>query len=254
MSCSSYNDPRLAAVYDALNPPGADTDFFIELASDAKKSILDIGCGTGWLACDLAARGHSVTGADPSKAMLDTARRRPGADLVTWIESGAADLSLEKQFDLIIMTGHVFQVFLSDQEVRAALANLRHHLAPSGTLAFETRNESAREWETWTPSATRRTVTIPAVGNAEVHNDIRSVAGQIVTYETHCRFGSDVTVVIEDSIRFMSRAELCSFLSEAGFQAVTLYGDWDRSKLGRTSPEIIVLARRTTKFCSPACP
>jgi 2-polyprenyl-3-methyl-5-hydroxy-6-metoxy-1,4-benzoquinol methylase len=245
MSCPSYSDPRLAAVYDALNPPGADSDFYTELASKTKKSILDMGCGTGYLACDLAALGHSVTAADPSKAMLDVARGRPGADLVTWIERGAADFSLEERFDLIMMTGHVFQVFLSDQEVRTALANLRRHLAPNGTLAFETRNEAAREWETWTPSATRRSVAVRKVGDVEVHNDTRSVTGNIVTYETHFRFGNAATVSVADSIRFMDSDELASFLSDAGFSTVTWYGDWDRSKLGSTSPEIIVLAKCT---------
>src|SRR5271155_2417140 len=191
MSCRSYSDPRLSPVYDALNPPGADTDFYIELASGAKKLILDMGCGTGWLACELASLGHSVTGADPSKAMLDIARNRPGAGLVAWIENGATDLSLEAKFDLIIMTGHVFQVFLSDQEVHSALSNLRRHLAPNGILAFETRNETVREWETWTPSTTRQSVTVQDVGDVEVHCDIRSAAQKLVTYETHFRFRND---------------------------------------------------------------
>ncbi len=79
-----------------------------------------------------------MTGADPAVAMLDIARSRYGGDKVKWINIGAADLSLETRFDLIIMTGHAFQVFLTDQDVSAMLRVLRGHLAPGGRLASET--------------------------------------------------------------------------------------------------------------------
>lgn len=134
MPCASYSDPRLTAVYDPLNAQDYGTPFFRDLAGAVPKTILDIGCGTGRLACDLAARRHLVTGADPAAAMLGVARNRPGGDKVTWIEADAAGLSAGLRFDLIIMTGHAFQVLLEDREVRAALSNLHRHLAPGGRL------------------------------------------------------------------------------------------------------------------------
>ena len=86
MLCTSYIDPRLAAVYDALNPPADDMAFYLDLAGETPKNVLDMGCGTGRLACELAARGHRATGADPAAAMLDIARNRPGGEKVTWID------------------------------------------------------------------------------------------------------------------------------------------------------------------------
>ena len=127
MPCASYSDPRLAAVYDPLNPSDDDILFYLDLAGETPKTVLDMGCGTGRLACELAARGHQVTGADPAAAMLDIARSRSGGEKVTWIETKAADLSVDTRFDLIIMTGHVFQVFLDDQDVRAALRTGDRH-------------------------------------------------------------------------------------------------------------------------------
>jgi SAM-dependent methyltransferase len=243
MIASSYSDPRLAAIYDALNPPGPDDAFYTELAGDRALNILDVGCGTGRLACDLAVRGHSVTGVDPSEAMLDVARRRPGGERAVWIKGTATEISLERRFDLIIMTGHAFQVLLSDRAIRAALRTLRSHMAPAGTLAFETRNRAMREWEEWSPSATRQTLSVPGVGDVEVHNDIRAVIGSVVTYETHFRFGVDGTLVTADSIRFLEHGELDGFLKAAGFCDVSWFGDWDRSVLRSSSREIIVLAK-----------
>lgn len=243
MMSSLYNDPRIAAVYDTLNPPGADHAFYVELAGRQALNILDVGCGTGRLACALAALGHTVTGIDPSDAMLEIARGREGGERVAWFKGTATELALERRFDLIIMTGHAFQVLLSDRAIRVALRALRGLLAPAGTFAFETRNRAVREWEEWTPAATRQTLDVPGVGRVDVHNDIRAVIGSVVTYETHFQFGAGVQVVTADSVRFMDHGEVCGFLNAAGFRGLRWFGDWDRSPLGAASRELIVLAK-----------
>ncbi len=241
---ASYADPRLAALYDALNPPGAADAFYLSLPGTPPARILDMGCGTGWLACELAARGHDVTGADPAPAMLDLARARPGGGRVRWIGTDAAGLATRTRFELIIMTGHVFQLLLGDDDVRAALRALSRHLAPGGRIAFETRNPAVREWQDWNPRDTRQRVEAAGLA-ADVHYDISAVAGELVTYETWFRFagaGQDGTVVVPDTLRFMDRAQVAVFLAEAGLTRVTWYGDWDGSPCGPASPEIIAVA------------
>ncbi|HEX6118809.1 MAG TPA: methyltransferase domain-containing protein [Dongiaceae bacterium] len=242
MPSLAYTDPRLAACYDAINPLDASEPFYLALAGDAPKRVLDMGCGTGRLAIALAERGHRVTGADPSPGMLRVARSRPGGERVTWVDNAATNLSLETRFNLVIMTGHVFQVFLSDDDVRATLRALRTHLATGGTLAFETRNPLVEEWRAWIPLLTRETVAVPGIGAVEVHNDIAAAGGNLVTYETHFRFAPDDVAVTTDTLRFMSEAELAAFLAAAGFNRLTWFGDWNRSPTSPTSPEIIVLA------------
>lgn len=244
MPCASYTDPRLAAVYDTLNPSADDTRFYLDLAGEGPKTVLDMGCGTGRLACDLAARGHRVTGADPGTAMLNIARNRPGGDAVTWIETDAVGLSLDARFDLVIMTGHVFQVFLDDDAVRAALRTLCRHLAPGGRIAFETRNPAVREWEEWRPEETRERLKVPGIGTVDVHYDIASVSGALVTFETHFRFADDDHVVATSTLRFMAQRELAAFLADTGCTDAAWYGDWDQSSFRATSPEIIVIAGR----------
>ena len=149
MPSASYADPRLAALYDALNPPDAAAAFYLSLPGAPPARILDMGCGTGQLACELAARGHDVTGADPAAAMLALARARPGGDRVRWIQADAASLATEPRFDLIVMTGHAFQVLLTDADTMAVFETMRGHLKENGKVAFETRNPSldwAGEW------------------------------------------------------------------------------------------------------------
>jgi SAM-dependent methyltransferase len=237
-----YDDPRLAAVYDALNPPGAAADFYLGLAGDTPLRVLDVGCGTGLLACQLAARGHDVTGADPAAAMLAVARRRPGGARVRWVQADAAGLPAGTGDDLIVMTGHVFQLFTDDADVRAALAAVRRHLAPGGRVAFETRNPAVREWAEWNPRQTLRHVEAAGAA-ADVWYDIRSVDGELVTFETCFRFPGDDAVTVPETIRFMGQAQVAAFLAEAGLTEVTWYGDWDRSPVSPASPELIAIAR-----------
>jgi len=250
---ASYADPRLAALYDALNPAGPSTAFYLSLPGAPPARILDVGCGTGLLACEFATRGYDVTGADPAAAMLATARGRPGGGQVRWIQASAAGLDTGMGpdagpgFDLIIMTGHVFQLLLADRDVRAALRVLARHLAPGGRLAFETRNPAVREWQDWNPRDTRQRVQAAGV-TADVHYDISAVAGELVSYETWFQFaGARAPVVVPDTLRFTGQAQVAAFLADAGLAQVTWYGDWDGSPCGPASPEIIAVSSRAAR-------
>ena len=51
-----FEDPRLAAVYDPLDPDRSDLDVYVAIAQElGARSVLDVGCGTGTFACLLAA-------------------------------------------------------------------------------------------------------------------------------------------------------------------------------------------------------
>src|SRR5689334_18055870 len=116
-----YHDPRIAAIYELANPLERDAEFYLSLAGLQPSSILDLGCGTGTLCCALASRGHHVTGVDPAGAMLAVARRKASAEQVEWVESFAQSYNSHRRFDLIVMTGHAFQVLLTDAETLAVL-------------------------------------------------------------------------------------------------------------------------------------
>lgn len=237
-----YTDPRLAALYDVLNPPAADTRFYLALAGATPRRVLDMGCGTGQLALAMAAAGHEASGADPAPAMLAVARRKPGAGAVDWIEATATGLSLARRFDLIVMTGHAFQVFLDEEAILATLRNLRRHLAPGGRLAFETRNPAAREWEDWTEAAGAETAEVEGLGRVEVRWQVTETALPLVTFETRFRFADGERLAVPSTLRFVTQPELAALLAAAGFAEVAWYGDWDGGPLRPDSREIIAVA------------
>lgn len=81
-----FDHPRLAAVYDALDPDRSDLDEYARVVLDdlVLKAHSTSGCGTGTLALLLASRGIQVTGFDPAAASVAIAQAKPGAGAVTW--------------------------------------------------------------------------------------------------------------------------------------------------------------------------
>jgi hypothetical protein len=163
---------------------------------------------------------------------------------VRWIEGYASVLPNAEQFDLVVMTGHVFQVFLSDAEIAEALHAVTRLLATHGRFAFETRNPLVREWESWTPAETAEALDVAGMGAVAVHYDVSGVGDSIVSYETHFRFADDEVAIAPSQLRFCGHREVLAFMEEAGLAAHTVYGDWDRSVYSDASPEIIVIAGR----------
>jgi SAM-dependent methyltransferase len=203
---------------------------------------VDIGCGTGLITRALAAEGYRMTGVDPAPGMLEIARRSEHGDQVEWIEGEISVLG-ERNADLALMSGHVAQVFLTDDDWRAALVAIRAALQPEGTLAFESRNPDAKEWERWTRAASA-IVDDPHLGLIETWSEVVDVESGIVAYENHYRFGrSREELVTAGRLRFRTEVELTDSLADAGFAVERVYGDWDRRPAGPAARELIIVAR-----------
>lgn len=241
-----YADPDLIILYDLEMPSRPDHDFYLTCAGRPGLRVLDVGCGTGTLALAFARMGHTVTGADPAPAMLAAARCKPGADTVTWIEADARTLALGTTFDLVIMTGHAFQVLLGDDDQRQALDAIARHLAPDGVFAFETRNPPVEEWRTWTREQSMTPLRHPRLGDVDVHWEAHLTATpEIVALETHYLFKADGSRRVSHSLlRFASQTTVARHLAEAGLAVAAWYGDWDRSAVTPHSPELIAITRR----------
>ena len=242
-----YSEAEVAALYDVLSPwdpeQSAGDRYYHDLVM-AAGSVLDVGCGTGTMLAYARAHGHRgrLTGIDPDRASLARARRRDAS--VEWTEDTAAQARWPAEFDLATMTGHAFQCLVTDEDLRASLAAIHATLRPGGRFVFETRHPQARAWEGWNPSHLSQVV--DAAGREVcVWHEVESVIEDVVTFtETTAGTDGDVLHIGRASLRFLDVEELGAFLTGAGFEVESQYGDWQRRPVTGTSKEIITTARR----------
>jgi ubiquinone/menaquinone biosynthesis C-methylase UbiE len=111
-----------------------DRVFGLALGKHQGLAALDIGCGTGFLSLELAARGHRVTGIDFAPEMLALAKEKAvsaGAS-IRFEEADAENLPFATgSFDLV-MTRHVLWTLPHPE---AAIGEWIRVLRPGGRLA-----------------------------------------------------------------------------------------------------------------------
>lgn len=240
MADAIFEDPRLAQVYDPLDPDRSDLDVYVQLADElGARSVLDIGCGTGTFACALAHRGIDVIAVDPAGASLDVARAKPGAEVVRWLQGDATTLP-PLHVDAAFMTANVAQVFLTDADWHATLRGTRQALRAGGHLVFETRDPARRAWDQWTPELTRAVAEVPGLGVVESWEEVTDVTGDLVTFRSLTRFDRDDVVLESTStLRFRERPDVEASLRQEGFETVEV-----RDAPDRPGRELVFLARR----------
>lgn len=238
-----FAEPRLAEIYDSLDSDRSDLDVYAAMAEEfGARSVLDLGCGTGTLACWLADRGLEVTAIDPARASLEVARRKPGADRVRWRQTDAARLP-PLQADLAVMTGNVAQVFVTDEEWAAALAAVRQALRPAGRLVFESRDPARKAWLDWTRDQTYRRLVVPGAGPVQTWTELIGVDQSLVSFRTTFVFERDGAVLTSDStLRFRGRAQLAGSLAAAGLVVEEV-----RDAPDRPGREFVFIARRAAQ-------
>jgi len=120
-------------------------NFYRAMAIEVKKhsgSILEVGCGTGRVALQLAQEGVPIVGLDLSPAMLTVARQKSqGLSNIRWIEGDMQTFELGERFDLILVPGHSFQFMLTPADQVACLACIRQHLTSGGKLVVHVNHD-----------------------------------------------------------------------------------------------------------------
>lgn len=238
MTDNFYATPELAVYYDEDSGDRPDFDFYASLAGRLRAGrVIDIGCGTGRLASRLAGAGHEVLGLDPQPTMLDLARQQPHAAAVHWLEGTADDLPTGWA-DLVLMTGHVAQYFLTDEAWVHVLTEARRSLRPSGHLAFEIRNDVVEAWRGWS-------TTEPVASAAGDRVTVVRLDGDVVTHTSTWTRGNRSRSTVE-RLRFPTWAVVERGLDSAVLAVTDRWGSFAGDPIRDDCPEWIVLARPAT--------
>lgn len=220
----------------------AEADFIVEklgLASGAR--LLDLCCGHGRHAIELARRGFAVTGQDLSPAAL--AKAQEGAQsagvAVNWVQSDMRQIEPEKGFDAVINWFTAFGYLESDAEDQKVLEAVQRALRPGGKLLIDTLNHA---WlmRNYIPRGWAAT---PEGGLLLEERSFDLLVGRNTVTATYIGPNGE-RIATGHSVRIYTLVELATLLSTAGLQVCEAWGGVDGSPYGITSRRMIVLAEK----------
>jgi len=238
---------RLAGVYDEIvvDPcHGAWASFLDDLWSDDEHGVhdvLDVCCGTGLLAAELAALGYRVVGVDGSEAMLARARRRCGPD-VQLVQSTLPALAVAGEYDAAVCTFDGLN-YLTPADLRATFAALSARIRPAGWLVFDAHTDAMMAF----------TVSRPVVRGEE--GDHRFVISSVVdtdarTCDTRIEIvpqDGDGAFSEEHRQHFHRAGEMWASLVDAGFEVTGVRDGYSERPADASVLSATWIARRASK-------
>jgi SAM-dependent methyltransferase len=205
----------------------------LERHAPRARSILEIGSGTGLHASMLAARGIEVTGVDMSQGMLDAAEARRSelephiAARLAFTHGDARSVRLGRKFDAVISLFHVMSYQTSNQDLAAAFATVREHLAPGGAFVFDCWYGPAvlRQWPVVTEKEFADDVThVRRIARPVVHAAENVVDVNYEVTVTDRLTGSSEVLHETHRMRYLFSPEIELALSAAGMRLVESRG------------------------------
>jgi SAM-dependent methyltransferase len=228
-----------------------DLSFWMELATNCKGPILELGCGTGRVLLSIAQSCRFFYGLDNNLDMLSILKDNISPDLQPWVHVLQADMTgfnLGIDFGLILLPCNTYSI-LSLSERKSTLSRVYDHLSNGGILAVSLPNPSLlehlgdrEEYEleevfphpingepvqvssAWTRTGQHFIVTW--------NYDHLSADGSIQRLSTQFKHNLNPVQTTLDEIR------------NAGFERLGVYGDFDRSTYASDSAYLIILASK----------
>lgn len=231
MTADTRDYGALAASYDSLMADGAYRRRAAFLARRLKQSpvpvaaVLDLGCGTGTIACLLAERGFRVLAADGSADMLaQAAAKAEGLETPPlFLCQSMPRLRLGSPVDAVVSTIDALNYLTRRRDLSETLRRVRRWLRPGGLFLFDVN----------TPCKLRRMDGRAYLDETEdsfcAWRTFFSERSRICTYQVDLfrlrPDGAWERRVEEHRERAWSEEELRTELEAAGFTSVRLTGD-----------------------------
>ena len=187
------------------------------------RSVVELACGTGSLACLMARRGYSVTAVDLSPDMLTIAEQKcRGLDVMLSCQD-ITRLVLPRQADAVICCLDSVNYVTRANDLRRAFRMVNYALTPGGLFLFDVKTPAALEG---------------ADGQTYLDEDDGLYCVWRADWYPRrrvCAYGLDLFLQNEDGLWMRggeyheeyayTMDELDGFLREAGFRHVRQYGD-----------------------------
>lgn len=197
--------------------------------------ILDLACGTGTLAIELAKKGHFVHGIDICPEMIEIAKSK--SDELARVTFEVQDMKepiVKDSFDLITCTFDSFNYLLDIGDVQKMVDNLASVLNPSGLFIFDSNTENLY--------ITRHKGTHDRQLGSEsfLQKLIYDKKNKIATTEFEF---SDGTVEVHRQ-RPYNLNELDGLFADAGFNIINIFSGFEKEPYETESERLICIAQK----------
>jgi SAM-dependent methyltransferase len=219
-----------------------EVDFVFEhLGLEPQARVLDLACGHGRHAVELARRGIHVTGLDLSEPSLAQAREAAAAAGVELelVHGDMRDLPWEGEFDAVLNLFTAFGYFAEQADDERVLVQVERALRPGGSFLLDVvslyvlaRDFRPRHWEELED------------GRTMLHaRDYDQLTGRSAVTWTFVDPGGERSE-LRHSLRIYTLPELGGMLERAGLPIAATWGGFDGEPYGFETRRLIVHARR----------
>jgi SAM-dependent methyltransferase len=208
------------------------------LGLEAGARILDLPCGNGRHALELAAQGFDVTGVDRTRRYIETARleaERRGLAAAFQVGDMRA-YRAPGQYDAVLNLFGSFGYFDDPADDLRVLRNMHDSLRPGGRLLIETAGKEivAREFR---PRDWFQEGDLLVLTERKVVQNWGRIETRYIVVRDGRRFEQTV------SIRSFSAGELAALLAAGGFADVRVYGSLEGTSYDENAERLVVVGR-----------
>jgi ubiquinone/menaquinone biosynthesis C-methylase UbiE len=233
---------QTAQFYDLVNSRdyvAADIPFYKRIIQP-KSRVLEVGCGTGRVAIELAQHGCDVTGMDLSEWMLDEFRKKLARysnllGKVTLCQADMVSFDLGTRFDWIIFPFRVFQALTVNETRQRCLDSVRRHTDEETRVVitlFNPRMDILAAWgkkgivnfEVELPNSTQR---LRRIENQMPHDAEAQVIALEHIYQVYDSSGVVEEYVDRLELGYLFPEQAQKLFCDSGFVIEEVYGGYD---------------------------
>ncbi|MBN2240015.1 MAG: class I SAM-dependent methyltransferase [Dehalococcoidales bacterium] len=248
-------DAHIAEIYDAQQNNTDDIILLKKLIGERRSlNILEPFCGTGRIFFPLAEDGHTITGLDQAKGLLDAAARKVPegfGDRITLQHADVLEGGWPRGFDLVILGGNCFYELATPEEQESCIRYAAESLKSGGYVYVDNDHMEGELASSWTtPGITEAFPT----GKCADGTDIKSF-WEVVWYDMQnrlARFRRKTEVTYPDGTTTsteyiqqkhpVSMPEVRGWLEGNGFVVENIFGDREGNQYSESSPRAIFWA------------
>jgi SAM-dependent methyltransferase len=250
----SMFESDLAAYYDVMHQYrdySKECQFahdLIQKYHPGAKHVLDIACGTGRHAVEMAQRGYDVTGIDKSPDMIDVARKKAEKAEVSvdfkCLDFG--DLDSICEFEAVYCLGYTFLYMTTYSDVIRFFESVHKALLPLGVFLVDFINgwsliegiqQDMFRYQTGGTTISQFDKTFVDKKRRVRHIDFK--------YVIDTADGYSKTIFAEEDVRIFFNDEVCMLLSNCGFGNIESFGDYTPNTDADVAEIVIEVGQKT---------